>query len=78
MSITNQMFSKEVDFEMFKTKFWNKNKGRLTISALRAWTEIYSVIKGGVTLKLSQNINKNEFNSRSLFSLANSTNEIVL
>ena len=49
MQIETQMFSQEVDFEMFEKKFWGKNKGKLKLSALNIWTEIYSVIKGGIS-----------------------------
>ena len=48
MSIQDQRFSTEVDFEMFEKHFWNKNKGNLKLSAINVWTEIFSVIKGGI------------------------------
>ncbi|CAI2362242.1 unnamed protein product [Moneuplotes crassus] len=48
MSIRNQMYSQEVDFEMFERKFWKKNLCGIKLSALNVWTEIFSVIKGGV------------------------------
>jgi hypothetical protein len=48
LSIESQMFSQEIDFEIFEKKFWGKNKGSLRISALNVWNEIYSVIKGGL------------------------------
>ena len=48
MKVHSQMFSQEVDFEIFEAKFWGKNKGSLRLSALNVWTEIYSVIKGGI------------------------------
>ena len=46
--IKDQAFAQEVDFEMFESKFYGKNKGRLSISAMNVWTEIFSVIKGGL------------------------------
>ena len=46
--IHSQMFRQEVDFEMFENKFWGKSKGSIKLSALNVWTEIYSVIKGGI------------------------------
>ena len=46
--IKDQAFAQEVDFEMFESKFWGKNKGRLSVSAMNVWTEIFSVIKGGL------------------------------
>mmetsp|Transcript_42011 Transcript_42011/g.48677 ORF Transcript_42011/g.48677 Transcript_42011/m.48677 type:complete len:275 (+) Transcript_42011:1839-2663(+) len=48
IKIQDQLFAQEVDFEMFEKKFWGKNKGRLRISAMNVWTEIFSVIKGGL------------------------------
>jgi superfamily I DNA/RNA helicase len=48
MKILDQTFSQEVDFEMFQQRFWGKNKGRIKISAMNVWTEIFSVIKGGL------------------------------
>lgn len=46
MLLNKQLFSKEVDFEMFEKHFWGKSKGSLKISAINAWTEIFTVIKG--------------------------------
>ena len=46
MSIQKQLFSKEVDFEMFEKHFWGKSKGSIRISAINAWTEIFTIIKG--------------------------------
>lgn len=46
--IQDQTFAQEVDFEMFESKFWGKNKGRIKLSAMNVWTEIFSVIKGGL------------------------------
>jgi ATP-dependent exoDNAse (exonuclease V) beta subunit len=48
MKIQDQMFSQEVDFEIFEKKFWGKNKGRIKLSSMNVWTEIFSVIKGGL------------------------------
>ena len=48
LQIQDQTFSQEVDFEMFESKFWGKNKGRIKLSAMNVWTEIFSVIKGGL------------------------------
>jgi len=48
MKIEDQTFSQEVDYEMFEAKFWGKNKGRIKVSAMNVWTEIFSVIKGGL------------------------------
>ena len=48
MSLQQQRFSTEVDFEMFEKQFWHKNKGNLKLSAINVWTEIISVIKGGI------------------------------
>ena len=48
MTLKDQAFSTEVDYEVFATKFWPKNSGRIKLSALNVWTEIFSVIKGGV------------------------------
>ena len=48
MKIEDQTFSQEVDFEMFEQKFWGKNRGRIKLSAMNVWTEIFSVIKGGL------------------------------
>jgi superfamily I DNA/RNA helicase len=48
LSIEEQTFAQEVDFEMFEAKFWKKNKGRIKVSAMNVWTEIFSVIKGGL------------------------------
>ena len=48
LTIMDQTFAQEVDFEMFESKFWGKNKGRLKVSAMNVWTEIFSVIKGGL------------------------------
>ena len=45
MTIQNQLFSKEVNFEMFEKSFWGKNKGRIKLSAVNVWNEIHSVIK---------------------------------
>ncbi|CAI2383785.1 unnamed protein product [Moneuplotes crassus] len=53
LSINQQMFSREVDFEMFESRFYNKHKGSLKLSALKVWTEIYSVIKGGLNSLMS-------------------------
>lgn len=49
MTLQQQLFSKEVDFEMFEKHFWHKNKGGLKLSAINVWTEIFSVIKGGIS-----------------------------
>ena len=48
LNIIDQTFAQEVDFEMFESKFWGKNKGKLKVSAMNVWTEIFSVIKGGL------------------------------
>jgi superfamily I DNA/RNA helicase len=48
MKIEDQTFAQEVDYEMFEQKFWGKNKGRIKLSAMNVWTEIFSVIKGGL------------------------------
>ena len=48
MKIEDQTFSKEVDFDMFKEKFFKKYSGSIRISAMNVWTEIISVIKGGL------------------------------
>jgi hypothetical protein len=56
MTLETQMFSQEVDFEIFEKKFWGKNKGNLKLSAMNVWTEIYSVIKSsGCTLNIMCN-----------------------
>ena len=46
MQLNRQIFSKEVDYEMFEKHFWGKSKGSLKISAINAWTEIFTIIKG--------------------------------
>ena len=47
-----QQLSYEVDFEMFESKFWPKVGNRKSMKKLSptvVWTEIYSVIKGGLS-----------------------------
>ena len=47
----HQQLSFEVDFDIFESKFWPKvgnRKNMKKISPTLVWTEIYSVIKGGL------------------------------
>lgn len=46
-NVTGRQLSFEVDFEIFKNRFWPKYASWTKVSALVVWTEIYSVIRGG-------------------------------
>lgn len=49
--IEKQQLAYEVDYDIFETKFWPKISNRrslIKLSPTLVWTEIYSVIKGGM------------------------------
>lgn len=46
-NLTGRQLSFEVDFEIFKNRFWPKVSSWTKVSPLVVWTEIFSVIKGG-------------------------------
>ena len=49
-NLTGRQLSFEVDFDIFRNRFWPKVASWTKVAPLVVWTEIYSVIKGGAQI----------------------------